>query len=107
MIQVWVLPETPGEPAAYQIFQAGANRRTRVYGGPADQDETFAARTVIEIAHMDAGQSVEQPGLSVVYVTVGEGTSGGETVKEGDLIETRDFDYKAVTDSKLILAYEI
>ncbi len=107
MIQVWVLPETPGEPAAYQIFQAGANRRTRVYGGPADQDETFSARTVIEIAHLDAGESVEQPGLSVVYVTVGEGTSGGETVKEGDLIETRDFDYKAVTDSKLILAYEI
>ena len=107
MIQLWVLPETPGEPAAYQVFQARTRGRTRVYGGPSDQDETIAARTVIEIAHLGAGESIEQPGLSVVYVTVGEGTSGNETVKEGDLVETRDFNYEATTDSKLILAYEI
>jgi hypothetical protein len=40
-------------------------------------------------------------------VTTGEGTSADETIKEGDLVETSNFDFKAATDSKLILAYEI
>jgi len=107
MIQLWVLPETPGEPATYQMFQAQSNGRTRIYGGPDDQDVTFAARLIIEIVHLDNGGRVEQPGQSIVYVTIGEGTCGEEIIKEGDLVETRDFNYMAAADSKLILIYEI
>jgi len=107
MIQIWVIPETPGESASYQMFQAKAGTRTRVYGGPSDQDETISARTVIEIAHVDAGKSIKQPGRSVIYMTVGEGSSDKEVLTEGDLVETRDFEFKAKTDCKLILAYEI
>jgi len=106
MIQLWVIPETPGQQAAYQVFQAPPKGRMRVYGGPPDQDETFAARTVIEIAHLSAGEKVKLPGQSLVYVTVGRGTSDNEPIKEGDLIETKDFNFEAVADSKLILAYE-
>ena len=107
MIQLWVLPETPGEPAGYQVFKIQGNGRTRVYGGPADQEETFAARTVIEIGNLAAGESVTQPGRSLAYVTSGEGICGDEVVTEGDLVETRDFNFKAKADSKLILAYEL
>lgn len=110
MIQVWVMPESPAEEASYQAFQLEAGTRTRVYGGPADQDETISARTVIEIAHVNAGKSIKQPGRSVVYMTEGRGTGESmgenETLIEGDLVETRDFSYKASTDSKLIIAYE-
>lgn len=107
MIQLWILPETPGEPAAYQMFQAEAKGRTRIYGGPADQEETIAARTVIEIAHLSKGESLKQPGRSLVYVTTGAGSSEGETLREGDLVDTRDFKFKALSDSKLIIAYEM
>lgn len=107
MIQLWVIPETKGEPAGYQMFRAKTGTRTRVYGGPPGQGETFAARTVIDIAHVKAGERVDQSGRSVVYVTTGEGNCNGETLKEGDLVETRDFSFKAKTDSKLILGYEI
>jgi redox-sensitive bicupin YhaK (pirin superfamily) len=107
MIQLWVLPETPGEPAAYQVLQAEANGRTRVYGGPADEGSTFAARTVLDVAHLKKGESINQPGRSLVYVTVGAGSSADETLREGDLVDTRDFNFKALADSKLILAYEI
>ncbi len=107
MIQLWIIPETPDQPAAYQVFQARANGRTRVYGGPSDQDETFAARTLIEIVHLATGENFTQPGRSLTYVTTGQGTSNTETINEGDLVETRDFKFKASTDSKLILAYEI
>jgi redox-sensitive bicupin YhaK (pirin superfamily) len=111
MVQVWVMPESPGEPAAYKVFQAEAGKRTRVYGGPTDQDETISSRTVIEIAHVNAGKSIKQPGRSVVYMTEGDGTDvstgENEALTEGDLVETRDFSFKASRDSKLILAYEI
>jgi len=107
MIQIWVLPETPGEPAGYKVFEAAESGRTRIYGGPADQDETLAARTVIEIVHMKEGDSLDQPGRCIVYVTEGAGTSKEETLREGDLVETSNFNIKALTDSKLILAYEI
>ena len=107
MIQIWVLPESQGEPAAYRMFQAEANGRTRVYGGPADDDNSFAARTVIDVAHLKAGESLKQPGRSLAYITVGAGSSEDETLREGDLVDTRDFKFKALSDSKLILAYEI
>jgi len=107
MIQLWVIPETQGEPAAYQLFQAKAGKRTRVYGGPADQDETIPSRTVIDIAHIEAGEKVTQPGRCMAYITSGVGASDDETLREGDLVETRDFNYKAKTESKLILSYEI
>jgi redox-sensitive bicupin YhaK (pirin superfamily) len=106
MIQLWVLPETQGEPSAYQTFHAEPGKRTRVYGGSADQSDTFSARTIIEIADIAKGDSIEQPGRSLAYVTTGQGKSTDEILREGDLVETRDFAYKALSDSKLILIFE-
>ena len=106
MIQIWVLPETADEPASYKMFEATDNGRARVYGGPAEQDETIAARTVIEVAQLKEGDSLDQPGRCIVYVSAGAGSSLDETLREGDLIETSNFKIKALTDSKLIIAYE-
>ena len=107
MIQLWVLPEDKEEPASYQMFHAETGKRMRVYGGPSDQDETITARTIIDIAHINAGDSVSQPGRSLVYMVVGKGTCSQEKIEEGDLVETRDFKFKATTDSKLILVFEM
>ena len=107
MIQIWVIPETPGEPAAYQVFQARSSGRTRVYGGLPDQDKTLVARTIVEVAHLDAGSDIEQPGRCMVYVTVGGGACGEVSIKEGDLVDTSDFSFTASAETKLILIYEI
>jgi len=107
MVQIWVIPEEHGNSAEYQLFHAEAGKRTRVYGGPPNQTDTVSARTAIDIANISAGDNVVQSGRSVVYVTSGEGVCGGETLTEGDLVETRDFKFKAKTDSRLILAFEI
>jgi len=106
MIQMWVLPETLGEPTSYKMYHAKDGERTRVYGGSADQDETFSARTIIDIAHLEKGETIKQAGRCLAYVTSGAGTTEGETVREGYLIDMRDFEYKALADSKLILIYE-
>ncbi len=107
MIQLWVIPEAGGESAEYQMFHAEAGTRTRIYGGPPDQDDTFSGRTAIDIAHVNAGDQIIQSGRSVVFITTGDGVCAGESLAEGDLVETRDFKFKAHIDSKLILVFEI
>ena len=107
MIQLWMLPENKDDPASYQMFQAKSGERMRVYGGPPDQNETFSARTVVDIAHINAGKSVSQPGRSLVYVVEGTGICNQEKIVVGDLVESRDFNFKASTDCKLILVSEI
>ena len=107
MIQLWILPEDEEAPASYQMFHAEAGKRMRVYGGPTDQDDTFAARTVVDIAHVNAGDKVSQSGRSLVYMVLGQGACEQEKIEEGDLVETRDFNFKASTDCKLILVSEI
>lgn len=106
MIQIWILPETPGEPASYKMFEAADNGRTRIYGGPADQDDTLTARTVVEVAHLKEGDKLDQPGRCIIYMSSGAGSSLDETLREGDLVETSNFTIKALADSKLIVIYE-
>ncbi len=111
MIQLWVLPETSGEPAAYQIFEPKKGERKRIYGGPAEQNDTFAARTIIEIAEVDSGDKLTQAGKSLVYMTTGVGemdsdSNDAQIVREGDLVESTNFRFTAKGDSKLIIIYE-
>ena len=111
MIQLWVLPETSGEAAAYQIFEPKKGERKRVYGGPAEQNDTFAARTIIEIADVNSGDKLAQAGKSLVYMTTGVGemdsdSNGTQLIREGDLVESTDFRFTAKGDSKLIIVYE-
>jgi len=111
MIQLWVLPETPGEAAVYQIFESGPDERQRIYGGSAEQDKTIPARTIIEIAQVSAGDKLVQAGKSIVYMTTGEGilhmhANEDQPVREGDLLTVTDFDFTASGDSKLIIVYE-
>ncbi len=107
MIQLWMLPEEKEEPASYQMFRAEAGERMRIYGGTPEQDDTFAARTVVDFAHINAGDKVNQSGRSLVYMVVGQGTCDKEKIVEGDLVETRDFNFKASTDCKLIVVSEM
>lgn len=106
LIQMWVLPESFDEKASCRVYTAEQYGRTRVYGGPPDQDETYASRTTIDVANLKEGDVVEQPGRSLAYVSCGAGKSDDKTLREGHLVDTRDFKYKALSDSQLILVYE-
>jgi redox-sensitive bicupin YhaK (pirin superfamily) len=106
MIQLWVLPETPDEPADYKMYEAADSGRTRIYGGPAEQQETLPARTVVEVAQIKKGEILEQPGRCIIYVSSGAGSSLEETLREGYLVETSNFRIKALADTKLIIIHE-
>jgi redox-sensitive bicupin YhaK (pirin superfamily) len=106
MLQLWVLPETAGEPASYQLFEASSDKRLRIYGGSADQEETISAHTIVDVAQLSAGDSLKQPSHCLVYMTSGTGMIEDQIVREGDLIETNDFNLTAKSDCKLVVVYQ-
>ena len=60
MLQLWVLPEVPGQAAGYRMYHAEPGQRVRVYGGSDEQSECFAARTVMEVVRLSAGGQLQR-----------------------------------------------
>lgn len=104
MIQLWVLPETPGESAGYKSYDLGLGHTTRIYGGASDQSDTFASRTVLEVGRLEQRQSIIRAGGFLVYVTRGKGFLNGESVQDGDLVRGQNLEFSAEeADTQVII----
>ena len=105
MIQLWVLPETAGEPAGYKYYSPSPNGKTRIYGG--SDETTFNSKTTIDIVKLAAGEKIRLDGESLSYITSGQGRSlsnkTSETIKDGDLIHGTELIIEAETDTSLIV----
>ena len=105
LIQLWVLPERSGEPAGYKVYKPKQGAVTRIYGGESDQDETFASNTVIDVALLNDGQSIEFNGSLLAYVTKGRGLANGQEVADGDLIRTDELNFSASEEVQLTVVH--
>ncbi|NIM70375.1 MAG: pilus assembly protein [Xanthomonadales bacterium] len=106
MIQMWVVPERPGEPASYRKYHVPDGQRLRIYGGPGGQQETFAARTVVEVARVSAGHSIGHDSDVLSYVVSGSGRAHGVEVREGHLLSDESLEFTARENCVLILVSE-
>ena len=106
MIQLWVLPEKSGDPAAYRHYHVSSGKVTRVYGGEPDQDAAFPAVTCIDIARLEFGQSLDIDKPAMVYVCQGRGFVNEDEAVGGDLLRADQLTYDAAEDSVLILIHE-
>jgi redox-sensitive bicupin YhaK (pirin superfamily) len=100
MIQLWILPETAGEPAAYEVFQSEKGKVTRVYGG---EEHRFVSKTCMDVAMVEAGQEIQLDGPLLAYLTRGVATANGQTIKEGDLVRSSHLALTAEDDLQLII----
>lgn len=105
MIQLWVLPERPGEPAGYLFYQPGPGGLTRVYGGAIGQKETFHSHTLVDIGLLETGQTASVRGSYLAYLTRGAGLVNGTPVKDGDLVRGEDLAFSATENSRLIIVH--
>jgi redox-sensitive bicupin YhaK (pirin superfamily) len=105
MIQMWVLPETEGEPASYKLHSLEPGSMQRIYGGPKDQTETHDSSTLIDVGVLDAGQEISVSGPFQTYLTRGAGTVGDVAVKEGDLVRGEDLSFTATENTQLIVVH--
>lgn len=107
MIQLWVLPDGPGEPAGYKAYHPAAGERAHVYGGSKDQDDTFHSKTYIDVVHATPGQTFRQAGEVMVYISKGEGVVNGEDVGARTLLRITDLEFAATTDAQVIIIYMV
>ncbi len=105
MIQLWVLPERPGEPAGYKLYSPAEGAMTRVYGGATDQDETLDSHTLIDVGLLASGNNVSIDGPFLAYVTRGSGRIGDKVVGDGDLIRGEDLEFNAAEPTQLIVVH--
>lgn len=106
LIQLWVLPDEQGEAAGYKVYQPEIGKLNKIYGGKKDQDETFYSQTAIAIAPLDSGQSVEQPGEVLAYLSKGSGVINGETIQARTLVRAENIRFSAKEESQLIVVYK-
>ncbi len=105
LIQLWVRPESSGQPAGYKVYKPEQGSVTRIYGGESGQDETFASRTLIDVALLNEGQDVEFSGSLLAYVTKGRGLANGQEVDDGDLIRTDSLNFSASEEVQLTVVH--
>jgi hypothetical protein len=107
MLQLWVLPETPGEPAGYKLYDLEAENITRIYGGSVNQPDTFASQTVLDIARLNHQQSISESGEFLAYVARGAGLLNNERVKVGDLARGTNLEFSAGENDTLVVVVRI
>ncbi|MFQ5693637.1 MAG: pirin family protein, partial [Nitrospinota bacterium] len=107
MIQMWALPERPGEPAGYKAYRPDWGATTRVYGGPSEQTDTFAGGTQIHVALLRRGGAVSAPGEFMAYIVSGRGEVAGTVVSEGDMLRGGGLDFRADSDVLLIWVHTL
>ena len=105
MIQLWVLPERAGDRASYKLYTPAAGELTRIYGGPADQDETLDSHTLIDVGLLAAEQEIRIAGPCMAYITRGSGLVDGKSVTEGDLFRGEHLEIRAAEPTQLIVIH--
>lgn len=105
MIQLWVLPDEAGEPAGYHVYSPEKGSRVQIYGGSKDENERFYSQTYIDVANVDASQTVNHDGEVMAFLSKGNGIANGERVGARTLMRSDGLDFEAVTSAQLILIY--
>ena len=105
MIQLWVLPEVPGQAADYKVYQPAANELTRIYGGKNNSGADFPANTKIDVAILSDGQQIAVNEPFLAYITRGKGIANDEPVEDGDLMRGESITFKAIDNVQLIIIH--
>lgn len=105
MLQLWVLPELRGEPAGYRHYPVPRGKMVRVYGGKADQVETFPAGTLIDVGWLDSEQTATSHGPTLAYLASGSGSANGREVIEGNLMRSDGLHFEADEPSAIVLVH--
>ena len=105
MIQLWCLPETKGECAGYKLYAPEQGQTQRIYGGARDQSNTYASKTLIDVATLLPGQILELAGEFIAFVVTGDGKANAQATSDSTLVEGVDLRFEARADTQLLLIH--
>lgn len=107
MLQLWVLPETEGEPADYKFYDLKHGKLTQIYGGPKTQNDTLDSHTIIKAGILKTGEKIGNEGEFVLYLGRGTGKINAENIKDGDLVRGNNLNFIATTENVLLFVVTI
>ena len=103
MIQLWLMPDEPGEKAGYQVFEPNNGELTKIYGGSKNQTDTLHSSTSVYVANGRAGQIFSLDGAVMAYVSLGAGKMNGEQIKARTLARSEaGLSFVAAEDCQII-----
>ena len=105
MIQIWVVPETAGEPASYKLHSLAPGSMHRIYGGSKDQTATHDSQTLIDVGVLRPGQEFSVDGSFQLYMTRGSGLVGDAQIRDGDLVQGENLSFAAEEEVQLIVVH--
>lgn len=104
MIQIWVLPDVPGERAGYQVFEPQTGQLQQIYGGVRGETDRFDSQNTISVANLSAQQTVEHTGYAYAYLSKGSGLLNGQQIAARTLvIVDQALSFQALEASQLIV----
>lgn len=107
MLQLWVLPEVAGQRAGYKHYPLKANGVTRIYGGKAEQQQTFASKTTIDVVRLIPGETVTFTEEVLAYVSTGAAKFTDQhnsfVAEEGDLIRSYKTEITATSKVEVVV----
>ncbi len=98
LLQLWALPETPGEPASYKFYPTDKGL-VKIYGGTKHQHETFDSHTAIETGLMTKGESLSHNGEFLLYITNGQVEVSGKILNDGDLVRANQLALNVLSEN--------
>ena len=104
IIQLWVLPDEPGQPADYRVYDPEVGKVTRVFGGDGSDTELLSSRTTIDVAMLETGQEAAFEGPLLAYLAKGRAVVNGVEIRDGDLIRGDEIVIKALEGIQWIVA---
>lgn len=107
MIQMWVLPEIPGQAADYKVYTPIAGEPTRIYGGENTPDTYFPSKTRIDVSLLENGQQITVDKAFIAYLTRGKGIANNDSLEEGDLFRGESMKFEATEPVQLIVIYSV
>jgi len=110
MLQLWVLPDEPGQRAGYKHYTLKPKGVTRIYGGTKDQSKTFDSKTVIDVVRLPAGESINFDYEVLAYISQGsakfEDENNSFDAQDGDLIRSYKTKITSTNDVEIVVVSE-
>ena len=107
MIQLWVLPEQPGQAAAYQHYHPKQGEYINVYGGHEAQKTNFNNTISVSVSNTVVQQSINIAGEAMVYLSMGTAEINGEVIQARTLVHDKQgLTFTALAEGQAIFIYK-
>ena len=104
-VQIGLLADSGAPSAEVRHHTLPATGLVRVYGGEAGASTGIAGNTLVDIARLESGQSVDVDVPFLAYLVQGRGFANEDPIEEGTLLRGQQLTFDCAEPSLLVLVH--